>query len=105
MKKLLIRVFLTIVLSIGLITSSISIANAETVSNTEAVSTVPKVPDYPCESIEDTDNMYPNPQDPKSFYQCGFNGELLLMKCPAELVFDVQANRCEWNPYPKQDSQ
>ena len=97
MKKLLIRVFLTIVLSIGLMTSSISIANAETVS------TVPTVPDYPCEP-EDVDNLYPNPEDPNSFYQCAPYG-LAIMKCPSGLTFDVDLNICNWPRDPEQDSQ
>ncbi|WP_341532172.1 carbohydrate-binding module family 14 protein (plasmid) [Nostoc sp. UHCC 0302] len=97
MKKLLIRVFLTIVLSIGLMTSSISIANAETVS------TVPTVPDYPCEP-EDVDNLYQNPEDPNSFYQCAPYG-LVLMKCPSGLAFDVDLNICNWPKGSEQDSQ
>lgn len=98
MKKLLIRLFLTIVLSIGLITSSTSIADAETVS------TVPTIPNYACEP-EDADNLYPNPYDRESFYQCAPNGELKLVKCTPGLVFEEAVNRCDWGSTLEQDSE
>ncbi len=86
MKKLLIRTLIAIVLSIGLITNSANIANAN-----EKIA----VPDYPCEP-EDVDNLYPNPDNSSTFYQCAPYG-LVLMQCPADLTFDVAANRCEWS--------
>ncbi|MBD2565742.1 MULTISPECIES: carbohydrate-binding module family 14 protein [Nostoc] len=87
MKKLLICAFIAIVLSIGLLTTSakIAIANADTLA---------VVSDYPCGPAE-VDNLYPNPADPHTFYQCAPDG-IKLIQCPTGLFFDVDANRCEW---------
>jgi hypothetical protein len=51
------------------------------------------VPDLPCEE-GDVDKLYPNPNDPHSFYQCTPYG-LQLLPCPAGMVFDPEVSRCE----------
>jgi hypothetical protein len=84
MKKLLIRTLIAIVLSIGLVTNSVNIAYAD-----EKVA----VPDYLC-TPENFGRLYPNPDNSMTFYQCTPYG-LVLMICPADLTFDVAANRCE----------
>ncbi|ODM98312.1 Chitotriosidase-1 [Orchesella cincta] len=39
------------------------------------------------------DELRPNPDNPHTFYSCTPYGPV-LMQCPADLVFSVEANRC-----------
>lgn len=96
MKKLLIRAFIAIVLTIGLVTSSISIANAEE----KATATIPE---YAC-GPEDVDTLYPDPNNRSSFYQCAPYG-LVLQSCPNGLVFDENVGRCEWDSQPAKETE
>ncbi|MCC5607724.1 carbohydrate-binding module family 14 protein [Nostoc sp. CHAB 5834] len=106
MKKLIKQIicgFIAIVVVIGLTTGS---ANAQSLNKTDSAnaqspsktdSDIPhtaSVPDYPCDPV-DVDNLYPNPENRNSFYQCAPYG-LVLMPCPSGLVFDDNVDRCEW---------
>ncbi|KAF7667447.1 hypothetical protein LDENG_00060360 [Lucifuga dentata] len=42
-----------------------------------------------------TDGYYINDKDGNSFYQC-FQGLTYLQKCPADLVFNMRCNCCDW---------
>ncbi|MBN3910163.1 MAG: hypothetical protein HWQ35_27550 [Nostoc sp. NMS1] len=95
--KQIICSFIAIVAVIGLTTGS---ANAQSLLNLSIVSSViqdtssNRIPNFPCTS-SDFDKLYPNPEDPNSFYQCAPYG-LVLMPCPTGLIFDVEADRCEY---------
>ncbi|MBG1271606.1 carbohydrate-binding module family 14 protein [Nostoc sp. WHI] len=99
MKKLIKQIicsFIAIVVVIGLTTGS---ANAQSLSKTDS-GTLERasVSDYPC-GPEDVDNLYPNPENPNSFYQCAPYG-IVLMPCPSGLVFDANVDRCEYDNVP-----
>jgi Chitin binding Peritrophin-A domain len=98
MKKLITQIiygFIAIVVVIGLTTGS---ANAQSLIKTDAGiqdTNNNLISNYSCNGSEDVDKLYPNPDAPTSFYQCTPYG-LQLMSCPANLIFDVKANRCEY---------
>ncbi|XP_012872936.1 PREDICTED: chitotriosidase-1 [Dipodomys ordii] len=41
------------------------------------------------------DGLYPNPQDPSTFYTCA-GGRQFLFNCPSGLVFSTSCNCCNW---------
>ncbi|XP_012511401.1 PREDICTED: chitotriosidase-1 isoform X1 [Propithecus coquereli] len=63
---------------------------------------LPSKPEHGPDPGQDTfckgkaDGLYPNPQEPSSFYSCA-GGQLFQQNCPAGLVFSSSCKCCTWN--------
>jgi|GEM_PF-4256464 len=96
MKKLIKQIICSFIAIVAVIGLTMGKANAQSLLNPNSVIQVTNsnlIPNYSCGEA-DFDKLYPNPENPNSFYQCAPYG-LVLMPCPNGLKFDVETNRCE----------
>jgi Chitin binding Peritrophin-A domain len=98
MKKLIKQIICSLMVIVAVVGLTTGDANAQSSLNPNT-NVILK---YSCNEAN-FDELYPNPEDPHTFYQCSPMG-FILMPCPNNLVFDVKTNRCDVSKEPVTES-